>query len=122
MTKREFYEAVKTIMSDIADFEPYATNLIRDDVYAKAEAELEKLDARNAKRASTPSKKAIANEPIKAEISNLLTDEPKTASEIAHELNISVQKCSALLRQIDGLTVTEVKVKGKGKVKGYALG
>lgn len=109
MTKREFLEMV-------------INGSVSDEVKDFAKSEIDKMNARNAKRASTPSKKAIANEPIKAEISNLLTDEPKTASEIAHELNISVQKCSALLRQIDGLTVTEVKVKGKGKVKGYALG
>ena len=109
MTQREFYNAViaETTNADVASF---------------AVSALEKLDARNAKRASTPSKTAIANEPIKARITEILTSEPQTASEIANAIGINVQKASALLRQIDGLTVTEVKVKGKGKVKGYALG
>lgn len=109
MTKREFLEMVinGNMSEEVTDF---------------AKGEIEKMNARNAKRSATPSKTAIANEPIKAEIGTLLTDEPKTASEIAHEVGISVQKCSALLRQMDGLTVTEVKVKGKGKVKGYSLG
>jgi DNA-binding transcriptional regulator GbsR (MarR family) len=44
-----------------------------------------------------------------------------TASDVAEKVEISVQKASALLRQIDGLNVSEIKVKGKGKVKGYAL-
>lgn len=109
MTKREFLEMV------IAEVK-------NDELKGFAESEIEKMNARNAKRASTPSKKAKENEPIKEAIKATLTDEPKTASEIAKEVEISVQKCSALLRQIDGLTVTEVKVKGKGKVKGYAIG
>lgn len=82
--------------------------------------EIEKLNARNAKRSSTPSKRALANEPIKAEIVKVLTHDAQSASEIAEKVGISTQKSSSLLRQIDGLTVSELKVKGR-KVKGYAL-
>lgn len=92
-----------------------------DEIKVFAESEIEKMNARNAKRSATPSKTALANEPIKAEISKVLTHEPQTAKEIAEKVEISVQKASALLRQIDGLEVSEVKVKGKGKVKGYSL-
>lgn len=108
MTKREMFEAI-------------VNGNVTDEVVEMARVEIEKLDARNAKRRNTPSKTAVANEPIKARIVEVLTDEPQTASEIATKVEISVNKASALLRQIDGLTVTEVKVKGKGKVKGYAL-
>lgn len=108
MTKREFLNAV---IEQVADAE----------LKLYAEKELTKMDERNAKRSHTPSKTAIANEPIKAQIKSILTDEPHTASEIANTVGISTQKASALLRQIDGLNVTEIKVKGKGKVKGYAL-
>lgn len=108
MTKREFLEMV---IEESANAE----------VKAFAEGEIVKMNERNAKRSASPSKKAIENEPIKAQIKSILTDEPHTASEIANTIGISTQKASALLRQIDGLTVTEVKVKGKGKVKGYAL-
>lgn len=108
MTKREMFEAI-------------VNGNVTDEVVEMARVEIEKLDARNAKRRNTPSKTAVANEPIKAKIVEVLTDEPQTASEIATKVEISVNKASALLRQIDGLTVTEVKVKGKGKVKGYAL-
>lgn len=109
MTNREFFEKV------IAE----VTN---EELVEKAKVELAKLDARNARRASTPSKKAKENEPIKKAIRDVLSAEPMTASEIASKVGISTQKASALLRQIDGLTVTEVKIKGKGKVKGYSIG
>lgn len=108
MTNREFFNAV-------------VSNNITEDVIAHAENALAKLDERNAKRREKPSKTAIANEPIKAHIVEVLTDTPQSASEIAEKVEISVQKCSALLKQIEGLTITEIKVKGKGKVKGYAL-
>lgn len=108
MTRREFFVAVINAVED-AELKLFA------------EKEIAKMDERNAKRKNAPSKKSIENEPIKAQIKSILTDEPHTASEIANTVGISTQKASALLRQIDGLTVTEVKVKGKGKVKGYAL-
>ena len=108
MTKREFYEAVMALENVDAELVLFA------------EQEIEKMNERNAKRKNTPSKTAIANEPIKAQIVEVLTETPQSASEIAEKVGISTQKCSALLRQIENLTVTELKVKGKGKVKGYA--
>ena len=114
MTKREFLNAViaNVEVTEIAEF---------------AKVEIEKMDARNAKRSHTPSKTAIANEPIKAKIVEWLNalagvDGPKTASEVAEEIGISTQKASALCRQLvaDGkISVGEVKVKGKGKQKCY---
>ena len=108
MTKREFYEAVMALENVDVELVLFAEN------------EINKMNERNAKRKSTPSKTAIANEPIKAQIVEVLTETPQSASEIAEKVGISTQKCSALLRQIENLTVTEIKVKGKGKVKGYA--
>lgn len=108
MTKREFFEAVMALEN------------VDSELVLFAENEIAKMNERNAKRKSTPSKTAIANEPIKAQIVEVLTETPQSASEIAEKVGISTQKCSALLRQIEGLTVTEIKVKGKGKVKGYA--
>ena len=110
MTRREFFVAVMETVED-AELKLFA------------EKEIAKMDERNAKRKNSPSKTAIANEPIKKAIVELLSvyDEPITASEVAEKINISTQKASALLRQIDGLTVTEIKIKGKGKVKGYAV-
>jgi len=108
MTRREMFEAI-------------VNGNVTDEVVAMAQNELVKMDERNAKRKGRPSKNTLANEPIKARILEVLTDEPMTAAEVAQRVEISTQKASALLRQIDGLVVTEVKVKGKGKVKGYAL-
>ena len=111
MTKREFLEKVIAMENDeLTEF---------------AKSEIEKMDARNAKRAHTPSKKAKENEPIKANIADFLADKDFTvASVIAEGLEISTQKASALCRQMvnDGaLTVTDVKVKGKGTQKGYKV-
>lgn len=108
MTRREMFEAI-------------VNGNINDEVVTMAKGEIAKMDERNAKRKGKPSKNALANEPIKANILEILTDVPMVASEVAEKVGISTQKASALLRQIDGLTVTDVKVKGKGKVKGYAL-
>ena len=94
---------------------------LTDEVVAKATEELEKLDARNAKRRETVSKKALENAPIIETIKGVLSDTPQTASEIAEKVEISTQKASALLKQIDGLTVSDVKVKGKGTRKAYSL-
>lgn len=108
MTRREMFEAI-------------VNGNVTEEVVAMAQNELVKMDERNEKRKNSPSKTAIANEPIKAQIVEVLTTEPLTASDVANAVGISTQKASALLRQIEGLTVTEIKVKGKGKVKGYAL-
>lgn len=108
MTRREMFEAI-------------VNGNITDEVVTMAKNEIVKMDERNTKRRNTASKRAKENEPIKAQILEVLTDTPMVASAVADAVGITTQKASALLRQIDGLTVTEVKVKGKGKVKGYAL-
>jgi len=106
MTKREFLNMViaETTNNDVAQF---------------AVEELEKLDARNAKRAEKPSKTQIANEPIIKAIAEVLTSEPMRASEIAETLGISIYKASALAKKVEGVSVCDVKVKGKGTQKGY---
>lgn len=108
MTNREMFTAI-------------INGEVTDEVVAKATEEIAKLDARNAKRAEKPSKKAQENAPVIEAIKSVLTDEPQTASDIATLCEISTQKASALLKQIDGLTVTDVKVKGKGTRKAYSL-
>ena len=106
MTKREFLNAVIALNDEVTtEF---------------AKAEIEKMDARNASRKDKPSKKSVENEPSKARIAEVLTDTPQTASEIASKVEISVQKASALLRQME-CKVTEVKVPKKGTQKAYSL-
>ena len=111
MTQREFFTAVIAEVEN-EELKGYATEAIA------------KLDARNAKRASKPSKKALENEPIKASIREFLEDDSHLASEIAKGLDLSVSKVSALCRQmVEGgvLKVEDVKVKGKGMQKSYSI-
>ena len=112
MTNREFYTAI-------------VNGTINEEVISHASEAIAKLDERNAKRASKPSKKSIENEPIKESIANLLVDgNARLASEIASSLELSVSKVSALCRQMvtDGvLHVEDVKVKGKGTQKSYSI-
>ena len=113
MTNREFFTAI-------------ANSDLNDELKAFATEAIVKLDERNAKRASKPSKKSLENIPIRAHIAGFLEENEGShlASEIASALELSTQKVSALCRQMvtDGvLTVEDVKVKGKGTQKAYSL-
>ena len=116
MTMRKYHEAVLAIPGCPAD------------VAEKARAEIAKLDATNAKRTEKAKEKAAENEPIKQAIYNLLVEKgAMVASAIGTELTtedneVSTSKASAMCRQMveEGrLTVCEVKVPKKGKVKQY---
>ena len=113
MTNREF-------LTTVAQCETLSV-----EIREHAAAMLTKADEKNAKRRETQSKVQKENEPIKAQILEILsTGVVKVASDIATELKISTQKASALCRQLveNGmLTVTDVKVKGKGTQKGYKV-
>ena len=104
MTQREFFTAV-------------INNEITDEVIAHANEEIVKLDNRNAKKSE---KTANVHAEEKAQIMSVLTDTVQLASEIAEKVGMSTAKVSGLLGRMDGITVTEVKVKG-GKRKGYTL-
>lgn len=110
MTRRDFYNAIvktETLPQELRDF---------------AAAAIEKLDATNAMRAAKPSKTAIENTPLVAQIVEMLGDEPKTATDLAEPMGIKVQKASALLRRAvaeNKAAVCDVKIKGKGVQKGY---
>ena len=113
MTNREFLTAIANMEN------------ISEELKAEATARIEKLDATNEARKNKPSKKATENAPIMEQIVNeILTSEAQTASAIAEAAGISVQKASALLRQLvaDGkATVTEVKIPKKGTQKAYSI-
>ena len=112
MTNREFFERVIETVEDA-------------EIIEFAKTSIKKLDERNAKRKEQTSKKAKENEPIKKSIIDYLNSkELITCSEIAKAIDISTQKCSALCRQLvdsEVLTVTDVKVKSKGKQKAYTI-
>lgn len=112
MTKREMFEAI-------------INGNINEEIIEMAQKEIVKMDEKNAKRRNRISKKAQENEPIKVAIHDFLKgcEDPTTASAIAEKVKITTPKASVLCRQMvaDGrLTSTEVKVKGKGKQKGYS--
>ena len=112
MTQREFFNAViaETQNAEIAEFAVNA--LMKMD---------ERNAKRNAKRANTLSKTQKENAPLIEKIATLLTSEPKLASELAKEMEISTQKASALVKKVEGVQCVDVKVKGKGTQKGYFL-
>ena len=118
MTSRDFFTLIASNEAVSADLRDYATEQIA------------KLDAKNAKRSSKPSKTQIANEPIKVAIVECLTANGQaTASELAtalttEETPVTTQKVSALCRQLvaDGLlSVADVKIPKKGVVKAYSV-
>lgn len=115
ITLRQYHEAV-------------ISGNITDDIIAKARAEIAKLDATNAKRAEKAAEKAKENDPIKNAIYNLLVEKgAMVASAIGAALTtpeneVTTSKASSMCRQMveeHRLTVEDVKVKGKGKVKQY---
>lgn len=112
MTNREFYNAI-------------INGSMTDEVKAHATEALSKLDERNQKRSSKPTKAQLENEPVKTAIVDYLTIHGgAVAADIAAEVDITTQKASALCRLLveDGvLTVEEVKVPKKGKCKKYSL-
>ena len=113
MTNRDFLTAISNLEN------------ISEELKAEALARIEKIDATNEARKNKPSKKALENAPIMEQIANeVLGTEAVTAGTVAEAVGISVQKASALLRQLvaDGkATVTEVKIPKKGTQKAYAL-
>ena len=104
MTQREFFNAVINgeVTNEMVEF---------------AQNEITKLDTRNARKSE---KTANAHAEEKAQIMSVLTSEVQLASDIATKVGMTTAKVSGLLGRMDGISVTEVKVKG-GKRKGYAL-
>ena len=113
MTNREFYNAI-------------ANGTMNDEIKAFAEEAIAKMDERNAKRSSKPSKTSIENASIKESIMEFISNRNEfcIAGAIAEALEISTQKASALCRQLvnDGkLVEKEVKVSKQGKRKAYGI-
>lgn len=113
MTNRDFYTAI-------------AQGTMNDELTAFAQETIVKMDERNAKRKSKPSKTTVKNEPIKAQIMEFITkrNEFCIAGAIAEALELSTQKVSALCRQLveaGKLSEKEVKVPKQGKRKAYGI-
>lgn len=110
MTRVEFLNKVIAMTDDVEMVE-----------YAKAR--IESINSANEKKKSKTSEtRAKENEPIKAKIVEFLSGKDFTlASEIAKGCEISTSKASALLKQIDNIVVTDVKVPKVGNRKAYKL-
>ena len=112
MTEREFMEKVIAIGdAELIEF---------------AQKKLDKINERNAKRASTPTKSQIANMKIKEDIRKFFAENEGSyfATEISESIGVSRPMVSALMRQLieSGEFIAEdVKVKGKGKRKSYKI-
>ena len=94
MTQREFFEkAIKIFESDS----------VKDNVMADfAKERIEALDRRNTNRSSKLTKTQIENEKIKEKIMALFDEHNNLAAcEVAEKIEISTQKASALLVQLE---------------------
>ena len=117
MTNREFFVAIAS-----------NTNLTAD-LREHAQAQVDKMDASNAKNRGKESKTYKANLPLMAEVLELLANKPMLTSEVSiamstEERPISTSKASALLRTLEGegkVTSVKVKVKGKGEQTQYTI-
>ena len=116
---RQAFEATIAMLNG----EPTKYNITKEDIVAKFNGEIAKLDATNAKRAEKAKAKAAENLPLKNTIFEfLVANGTKTTSEVAVGVGESTSKASAMLRQMvdEGrLTSSDVSVKGKGKQKAY---
>ena len=118
MTQREFFKAVAENENVNSELREYAENAIA------------KLDEKNAKRSSIPSKTQRKNAIIKKQILEFVRTQTErvTSAVVAEKFTaegaeVSTNLAAALLRQLSTegeLTVEDIKnPKGKGKVKGY---
>ena len=118
MTEREFYTAV--IEANI-----------NDELTGFATKGIEKIDKANEARKVKTAEKAVAKEAEKAPIREAIfavitTGEGKTASDLIAEAGVDIkpQAIPSLLKPLieaGKVIKTDIKVKGKGSVRGYAL-
>ena len=110
MTKKEFLTAVAALENE--------------ELSSFAKEEIEKMEKALEARKSKLSLTQRQNIQYKEIILDNLSEEPQTASTIASVLGVSVQKASALCRQLvaeERVQVVEVAVPKKGKQKGYFI-
>ena len=104
MTKKENFVAINAILNEIGhdEFNDFIAH------------EIELLNKKAGSRSSKPTKRQIENEGIKSAITEVLSDEGQTVTEILAQLgnpNLTNQRVSALLRQMGN--VHKEIVKGK---------
>jgi predicted Rossmann fold nucleotide-binding protein DprA/Smf involved in DNA uptake len=97
MTKKEMFSKIATVCSADAEIVEFCNH------------EIALLVKKNSYKSTKPTKTQIENEGLKDAILNAL-DKPMTATEIGSAVGISVNKASALLKQLheDNSIVREV--------------
>ena len=97
MTKKEMFSKIATVCSADAEIVEFCNH------------EIALLVKKNSYKSTKPTKTQIENEGLKDAILNAL-DKPMTATEISNAVGISVNKASALLKQLheDNSIVREV--------------
>lgn len=103
-----------------------ANGTVDTEIQEWAKGQIEKMDARNAKRTSKPSKTAVANAPLKEAIYNYLAenDGKFTETELGAALETTHNHAGSLVRQLvaEGkVNVEEVKIPKVGKRKAYFI-
>ena len=117
MTKYELYTKMRAYFTETET--EFSTEAV-----ALCDTELKALEGAKARNAEKRAKKAEENAPLVEATTAVLAGGAHTASEVAATVGMTVQKASALLRSMAAagtVTVSEVKVKGKGTQKAYAL-
>lgn len=99
---------------------------VDDEIKTWATSQIEKMDARNAKRTSKPSKTALANAPIKDALVKYLTenDGKFTEMELGVALDVTHNKAGSLARQLVKENIAkseEVKIPKVGTRKVYFI-
>lgn len=116
MTEREFFTKVIETVEDV-------------ELKEFAEAGIAKIDKANEARKVKNAEKAVAKEaekaPIREAIFAVITAEGKTASTLIEEAGVEIkpQAIPSLLKPLieaGEVIKTDIKVKGKGTVRGYA--
>ena len=112
MTQRE-------LMNAIINHEP-----ITEEMVETAKGIIEHMNKANeSKKSKTSEKRAAEIAPIIEKINTFLNgkEEPILASEIAKYCKVSVPKITPILKGMENIEVSEVKVKGKGIRKAYKI-
>lgn len=112
MTSREFYTAILAIADLPADLSAYA------------QAEIDKLNAKNEKRKTASGEIKEENKPIAEAIVKALANGQMLSADLAVAIGQTVQKVNGVageMCKIGTLVKSKVKVKGKGEQTAYAL-
>lgn len=124
MTKMTYVQAIDSALMvldayfgiDVTMTEP----IDRDEVHDKLVALRAQLEKRHSK-SRKPTTKQKENETIKAQILEILADGRMTCGDIAKALDITGQRCSALLRQLGEDGTKEVVKTMEKKVAYFSL-